>query len=102
MINVLFVANDNLIRISDVKNESTGISIDDAVVTATLTTIENAEVAGQSWPLTLTAMGNGLYEGTIESIVAILDDAFFILVWDIVKGGLVAHGETIIPASTRR
>lgn len=99
---VLFVLNDNLLVISNVKNESTGALISDATVTATVKTVAGANVAGQSWPLTLSAAGNGKYEGTIESTISLAANTTYIIEWDIVKGALVAHGETIVKAETRR
>lgn len=98
---VIFVLNDNLISISNVKNEATGALIDDATVTVTVKDFNDVNVTGQSWPLVLLPQGGGSYQGTIESTAGIIANKKYKIVWDVVKGSLVAHGEAIFTAEVR-
>lgn len=44
----------------------TGLPVTDAVVTATMVNDDGQPVAGQTWPLTLTHVSAGLYEGQVS------------------------------------
>ncbi len=65
---VIYINNDNLLSVSDLKNEATGVYINDAAVTMTLKDSTGSEVSGQTWPATMTyvSSSNGVYRGTLE------------------------------------
>jgi hypothetical protein len=64
----LYLSNDNLLSVENLKNAATSVYINDATVTATLKDKLGVNVVGQSWPLTLgfVASSNGVYRGTLE------------------------------------
>ena len=64
----LYINNDNLLSVENLKNAATGVYINDATVSATLKNSSGVNVTGQSWPLTLTfvSSSNGVYRGTLE------------------------------------
>lgn len=64
----IYLNNDNLLSVENLKNAATDVYINDATVTATLKDKLGANVTGQSWPLTMTfvASSNGTYRGTLE------------------------------------
>ena len=64
----IYLNNDNLLSVENLKNAATDVYINDATVTATLKDKLGANVTGQSWPLTMTfvSSSNGTYRGTLE------------------------------------
>jgi len=64
----LYLSNDNLLSVENLKNAATGVYVNDATVTATLKNSNGVNVTGQSWPLTLAfvSSSNGVYRGTLE------------------------------------
>lgn len=66
-INVLFVGNDNILEVSDLKNELTGADLNAATVTVTLKDAAGANVTGDTWPKTMTYVtgSKGTYRTTL-------------------------------------
>tara|TARA_R110002167_G_scaffold85605_1_gene232073 strand:+ start:1104 stop:1421 length:318 start_codon:yes stop_codon:yes gene_type:complete len=64
----LYINNDNLLSVENLKNAATDVFINDATVTAILKNSAGGNVTGQSWPLTLAfvSSSNGDYKGTLE------------------------------------
>jgi len=65
----IYIGNDNLLTVDELKNAATGAYINDATVTATLTDADGTEVTGQTWPTTLAyiAASNGTYRGSLSN-----------------------------------
>lgn len=100
-----YVDNDNLIAVSGLTNEASGSYINDAAVTCTLYDDDAAEVAGQTWPLTLSyvADSDGIYRGTLEYDLAMTNDTKYLIKIDADGGtGLIGHYEIPVFARTRR
>jgi len=66
--NIIYINNDNLLSVENLKNAATDVYINDATVTATLKNSAGGNVTGQSWPLTLAfvSSSNGDYKGILE------------------------------------
>lgn len=70
----LLVANDNILEVTELKDPATGSFINNATVTAVLVDSAGAQVAGDTWPKTLTyvSASNGTYRATLEQTLAII------------------------------
>lgn len=69
MAEVVYISNDNLITLSGLKDASEGGDyINNAIVEVTLLDSDGNEVAGQSWPATMSYVSgsDGIYEGILE------------------------------------
>lgn len=66
-VNVIYTANDTVVEISGLKNEVTGAFLNSAVVTATLVDAAGNQVAGETWPKTLSYVtgSDGIYRATL-------------------------------------
>ena len=64
---VAFIDNDNVLRVTGMRNAITGTYLNSRTVTVTLTDSSGTEVTGQSWPLTLTYVpdSDGEYRATL-------------------------------------
>ena len=100
----LLIANDNLIKLVGLKNEVTGLFVNDAVVTATLFDSLNNEVPGQTWPVTLVFVtaSNGDYQATLQDTVQITAGIFYRLQINADGQGLQAQWEPMVEAVTRK
>ncbi len=104
MTQVIFNLNDNLLEVIGLKNVVTDAFVNTATVTATLVDKADADVGGETWPITLgyVAASNGLYQ-------AILSDALVLVVGDLYTAKIdaddgpnkVAHWEFPVRAETR-
>lgn len=68
-IETLFIDNDNLIKLSGLRDAANGIYLNGASVTVTLVDASTeAEVQGQTWPSTMeyVSSSNGDYQCTLE------------------------------------
>ncbi len=104
MAETIYIDNDNLLRLSGLRNEATGDYINSAVVTVTVIDSGDVNVVGQAWPLTLVyvASSNGRYEGTLEETLVLIAAASYTAVIDAVFGGdLKAHWELPLTAEVR-
>lgn len=68
---VIYDDNSNLLTIEGVKNEQSGAYINNAVVTVTLKDRDRKNLAGTTWPVTLSYVtaSNGNYSGTVASTI---------------------------------
>jgi hypothetical protein len=57
----LYINNSSVLTLSGLRNVRTDEVVADATVRLTLYDPDGDEVTGQSWPVTLTAEGNGQY-----------------------------------------
>lgn len=70
----LLYLSDNLLEVVGAKNAATGDYLNAATVTATLVNADTgAQIAGQSWPMTLAyvASSNGDYRGTVNDDITV-------------------------------
>jgi hypothetical protein len=99
---VLWDHNDTIVEIRGLENEVTGESINDATVTCTLYDAEDAEVTGQSWPLSLTYVTSsaGVYRATLPYGIGIVPASGYTLQVD-VDAGAGLRGQWRIPCVCR-
>lgn len=73
MLATLLIGNDHIVELAGLHDEISGSYLNAATVTARLKTVAGVEVAGESWPITLTYVtgSNGNYRGTIEDAVVL-------------------------------
>lgn len=66
-VNVIYTANDTVIEVKGLKNEVTGAFLNSATVTATLVDAAGSQVAGETWPKTLSYVtgSDGIYRATL-------------------------------------
>ena len=99
----IYVANDNYIEVDALANGATDAFENSATVTATLKTSGGAEVAGQSWPLTLNyvADSDGTYRGILDDALSIVAGTTYVVHIEATASGLTAHWEISLQAQTR-
>jgi hypothetical protein len=70
--NVIYLANTNIIELGPLTNNITGALITTATVNATLKKkTDNTDVAGQIWPISLAHIADGIYRGTLPHTIGI-------------------------------
>ncbi|KKL90293.1 hypothetical protein LCGC14_1906160 [marine sediment metagenome] len=57
MVEVLFIANDNIVSINGLTDEATGGKLDSSTVTVRILDFAGVEIPGTSWPITASAVG---------------------------------------------
>jgi len=74
---LIYEGNDMTIELRGLEHEVTGDYIDNATVAVTLKDSDGAEVAGESWPLTMSyvADSNGKYRATLVDTLTLVDRA---------------------------
>ena len=70
MLNI-YLGNDTVIELSDVKNTTTQVIDTGAAVAVTLEDMQGDEVTGQTWPLAMPHVAAGLYRATISASIGI-------------------------------
>jgi len=86
---IIWIANDNLLRLRGLKNTKTGAYENSATVTARVVNAAGADVSGQSWPVTLTYVpsSNGDYDATLEDALVLTDETqYTVKVWAVASG----------------
>lgn len=70
---IYYYKNDTLLEVSGLSDEATDAYINNATITAVVKDKDGAQVAGQSWPLTLAyvAASDGDYRGVLEDTLAV-------------------------------
>lgn len=63
----LLLNNSGVLELTGLRNQRTGVPIEDATVEATLYDANGDEVAGQVWPLTMDHEGSGNYVGVLSA-----------------------------------
>jgi hypothetical protein len=66
-VNILYTGNDTVLEVKGLKDEVGGDFLNAATVTATLVDAEGDQVAGETWPKTLTYVlsSDGVYRATL-------------------------------------
>lgn len=102
-VDVIYVANDNLLELQGLQNAATAAYVNTATVTATVVDKNGANVAGQSWPLTLgyVAASNGNYRGTLEDTLSLAANEDYIARVAVSGAGLTAFFEHPLLAAKR-
>lgn len=82
----LYIGSDNTLELRELTNTVTDEYVSDATVEATLTTTGGAEVAGETWPVTLAhvepaegAAESGKYRVTLSDALEMTEGAFYIV-----------------------
>lgn len=77
MAEIIIINSDNLIIADSVLNLKTGLNINDAAVTISVSGANGVAVSGQSWPTTLTYQtgSSGKYIGTLEDVLVVTENA---------------------------
>jgi len=73
MAQIIYYLNDHTIELRNLKNEVTGDYLDAATVTVTLVDSNDAEVSGETWPLTMSYVtgSNGVYRATFSDTLSL-------------------------------
>lgn len=109
MTTTLFVLNDNLLEIVNLKDGTddstiTGTVVSDAggSVTVTLVDADGVEVSGETWPLALSHVANGLWRATLSDTLSLTRNAFYVAQITVNAGaGKQGYWEVVCPAETR-
>lgn len=102
-VDVIYLANDNLLELQGLQNAATAAYVNNATVTATVVDKNGANVAGQSWPVTLSyvSASNGNYRGTLEDALALTEGEDYTARVAISGAGLTAFFEHPLRALRR-
>lgn len=73
MAQIIYDGSDTTIELVELRNGITGEYIDAATVTVTVIDINDAEVSGASWPITMTYVtaSNGKYRATLPAALVL-------------------------------
>lgn len=94
---VIYIGNTTVIEVQDLTNSVTDAVITNATVTVTLTDSGGTQVAGQTWPLTLTHIAAGTYRATIENDISLVISRSYTATIDATVAGVgAAHWETAV------
>ena len=106
---IVYIGNTLVLELMDADGEGlrdpiTGAYVNDAVVTARLKTAVGADIAGQTWPLTLAYVtgSRGVYRGALAATLVITDKQALVCVIDITRGSDVAHKEIPMIGAIRK
>ncbi len=100
----IYVNNDNAVTVNGLKDLTTDTFINDAVVNATLQDCDGNNIAGGSWPVTLSyiAASDGEYRGVIQDTVNIVADTMYQILITAVGNGFQAEWTTPVKALVRK
>ena len=89
---VVFFENDNLIELTSLKDEITDALISNATVTVTVEDESGTEIAGQTWPTTMTAIVGtaGGYRATLSKDIDFVSGTNYVAVIDVLSAGTTA------------
>ncbi len=91
MAEVIFFLNDNVIELSGLKDEITQAELNAATVTVTLEDNNGVEVTGETWPLTMVALGSGgIYRATLVDTLGVTLLEQYVAIVDVDSGGIKA------------
>jgi hypothetical protein len=70
---IIYITNDNVIELDELKNVVDGIYQNSATVIVTLTDADGAEVAGETWPLAMSYVSgsNGTYRANLADTLTL-------------------------------
>lgn len=103
MAEALYIGNDNNLTLSGLRNAETGGYLNDAAVTATLTTMDGVAVPGQSWPapLNYVADSQGCYRLVLSRALPLVNGRYYRLQVDAEGDSLRAKWQLIYKATAR-
>jgi len=104
-IKAIFKDNDMVLEVSDITNDTTGVHINDATVTATIKDSTGADVSGIAFPITLSYVANsdGVYRGLLPAELVLTSNARYKAIIDAVSGsGSKAHWEVDLVCKIRK
>lgn len=95
--------NDNLLHVSELANNQDNTIIAAGTVTATIKDTDGVNVAGETWPLSLSPdVTPGNYLATLQSSIALIADNDYIILINADNGaGLVGEWEIMATAKLR-
>ena len=72
---VIYIDTDNVLEIEELTNGLTGAAITDATVSVTLLDSDGAEIAGESWPVTMSYIvgTTAAYRATLTDSLTLTD-----------------------------
>lgn len=99
----VYVGNDNILELRGLRDEITGVWVNNATVTITVTGAAGA-VAGESWPKDMSYVidSDGVYRTTLGAAAQIVDGGRYEAVIDVVVSGLHARWQTPLIGKARR
>jgi hypothetical protein len=62
----LYIANTHTLELSGLKSAVEGVAIEDAAVTAVVTARNGTPIGGQTWPVEMEHVEDGLYRATLS------------------------------------
>lgn len=101
----IYEDNDAYIEVKGLLNRTTGAFVENATMAVTLKTLAGAEVAGQTWPLTMSFVTgtNGVYRATMPSTLDVTQGTSYTAVITADGGpGLLAKWEIDVQCQKRR
>lgn len=101
---ILFFKNDTLIELLGLKNEVTQVVINSATVDVTLVDDTDAEVVGETWPLSMPSTGaDGDYRATLKDTLTLTQDRQYVAKIDADAGAqLKGHWELPLTVKLRK
>lgn len=104
-VQTLYVGNDMLLEVADLKDDVTGEHLNAATVTVTLKDSAGVNVTGETWPLALAYVtsSNGVYRATLKDTLSLTANARYVATVIADAGsGKRAQWELDVVARTRR
>lgn len=100
----ILIGNNNVLEINGIKNPLIGHYINNAIVTATLSTLSDVPVTGQTWPINATYIPNtdGCYNAELPPALNLFHDKSYKLHIRAAGNGLIADWQVILTAKIRR
>lgn len=79
-ISPIYYGNDMVLELADLTNETTGLNVSTATVTVTLVDAAGSNVAGDTWPKTMTYVtgSNGVYRATLLDTLTLTKGARYV------------------------
>ena len=74
----LYLGSDNIVEVRNLTNQATGVIDTGASVVCTLTDRSGNEVAGATWPVSLTHVSAGTYRAVLPDDLVLIDKRRYI------------------------
>jgi len=99
----LYLDNSNVVELRDLTNSVTGLADEGASVSLTITDQSGTAVTGETWPVSMAHVSNGLYRATLsESLSIVSGRKYFAVVSATGSGGQVGKWTCPVVAEVRR
>lgn len=98
----IYIDNDMRLTLDELRDPD-GAYINTATVTVTLLDSAGEEVAGETWPISLSyvAESDGKYQGILDDAIELQNGENYTLAVDVVDGESKGHWELAVKAVTR-